>query len=88
MTAPSALNGQSIVGAFVDVVDASVSTLTVTRLGPDLGEPPWSTVDPFHRATDRIERQLDGNKQAQRRSQSRTVRRSARSNWSVSSPKT
>ena len=40
-----------------------------TRLEPDLEDLLWSTVNLFHRATDRIERELDDNEQAQRRSQ-------------------
>jgi hypothetical protein len=43
-------------------------TLTDTRLEPDLEDLLWSTVNLFHRAADRIERELDGNEQAQRRS--------------------
>ena len=60
---------QTITGAVVDIFDAFVSTLTDTRLEPDLEELLWSTVNLFHRATDRIERELDANEQAQRRSQ-------------------
>ncbi len=60
---------QSIVGAVVDIFDALVSTLTDTRLEPDLEALLWSTVNLFHRAVDRIERELDANEQAQRRSQ-------------------
>ncbi|MDO8975872.1 DUF2493 domain-containing protein [Reyranella sp.] len=62
-------DAQHIVGAVVDIFDAFVSTLTDTRLEPDLEELLWSTVNLFHRATGRIERELDGNEQAQRRSQ-------------------
>ncbi len=40
-----------------------------TRLEPDLEELLWSTVNLFHRAIDRIERELDDNEQAQQRSQ-------------------
>ena len=40
-----------------------------TRLEPDLEDLLWSTVNLFHRAIDRIERDLDDNEQAQRRSQ-------------------
>ena len=40
-----------------------------TRLEPDLEELLWSTVNLFHRAVSRIERELDDNEQAQRRSQ-------------------
>ncbi len=46
-----------------------MSTFTDTRLEPDLEDLLWSTVNLFHRAGDRIERELDGNEQAQRRSQ-------------------
>src|ERR1700716_2824614 len=60
---------QSIVGAVVDIFDAFVSTLTDTRLEPDLEELLWSAVNLFHRATHRIERELDANEQAQRKSQ-------------------
>ena len=58
-----------IAGAVVDIFDALVSALTGTRLEPDLEDLLWSTVNLFHRAVDRIERELDGNEQAQRRSQ-------------------
>ena len=40
-----------------------------TRLEPDLQELLWSTVNLFHRAVARVERELDDNEQAQRRSQ-------------------
>ena len=40
-----------------------------TRLEPDLEDLLWSTVNLFHRATGRIERELDDNEQAQKRSQ-------------------
>jgi hypothetical protein len=56
-------------GAVADIFDALVSTLTDTRLEPDLEDLLWSTVNLFHRAADRIERELDDNEQAQRRSQ-------------------
>jgi hypothetical protein len=52
-----------------DIFDALVATLTDTRLEPDLEELLWSQVNLFHRASDRIERQLDTNEQAQKRSQ-------------------
>ncbi|MDP1748475.1 MAG: hypothetical protein Q8L22_03380, partial [Reyranella sp.] len=62
-------DAQIIVGAVVDIFDAFVSTLTDTRLEPDLEELLWSAVNLFHRAAHRIERELDANEQAQRRSQ-------------------
>ena len=55
--------------ALADIFDALVSTLTDTRLEPDLEDLLWSTVNLFHRAADRVERELDSNEQAQRRSQ-------------------
>ena len=61
--------GNRIAGAVADIFDALVATLQDTRLEPDLEDLLWSTVNLFHRATDRVERELDGNEQAQRRSQ-------------------
>jgi hypothetical protein len=58
-----------LAGAVTDIFDALVSSLTDTALDPDLGELLWSTVNTFHRAAARIERQLDDNEQAQRRLQ-------------------
>jgi len=55
--------------ALADIFDALVSTLADTRLEPDLEDLLWSTVNLFHRAADRVERELDGNEQAQKRSQ-------------------
>ena len=60
---------EAIAGAVADIFDALVATLTDTRLEPDLEDLLWSTVNLFHRAIDRIERELDDNEQAQRRSQ-------------------
>src|ERR1700704_4731967 len=61
--------GKMITGAVADIFDALVATLSDTRLEPDLEDLLWSTVNLFHRATDRIERELDDNEQAQQRSQ-------------------
>src|SRR4030081_2528782 len=60
---------RTVAGAVADIFDALVATLSDTRLEPDLEDLLWSTVNLFHRATDRIERALDDNEQAQRRSQ-------------------
>jgi len=60
---------QTITGAVVDIFDALASTLADTRLEPDLEDLLWSTVNLFHRSVERIERELDDNEQAQRRSQ-------------------
>src|SRR5246127_4382391 len=58
-----------IAGAVADIFDALIVSLRDTRLEPDLDDLLWSTVHLFHRATARIERELDGNEQAQRQSQ-------------------
>ena len=55
--------------ALTDIFDAMIVALGDTRLEPDLENLLWSTVNVFHRATIRIERDLDGNEQAQKRSQ-------------------
>jgi len=61
--------GNRVAGAIADIFDALISTLADTRLEPDLDDLLWSTVNLFHRATDRIEREFDDNEQAQRRGQ-------------------
>ncbi|MDU1498058.1 DUF2493 domain-containing protein, partial [Bradyrhizobium sp.] len=61
--------GRAITGAVADIFDALVATLSDTRLEPELKELLWSTVNLFHRATMRLERELDDNEQAQRSSQ-------------------
>jgi hypothetical protein len=61
--------GGVVAGAIADIFDALIVTLSDTRLEPDLGELLWSTVNTFHRAAARIERELDDNEQAQRRLQ-------------------
>jgi hypothetical protein len=62
-------DARNVVGAVADIFDALVVTLTDTRLEPDLEDLLWSTVNLFHRANARIERELDDNEQAQRRYQ-------------------
>ena len=61
--------GNALTVAITDIFDALVSTLSDTRLESDLEDLLWSTVNLFHRAADRIERELDDNEQAQKRSQ-------------------
>ena len=51
------------------IVEGFVAMLTGTRLEDDLDDLLWSFVNLFHRKIDRIERDLDTNEQAQRRSQ-------------------
>lgn len=61
--------GETVAQAVADIFDAFVSTLGDTRLEPDLPELLWGVGNLFHRATARIERQLDDNEQAQRQLQ-------------------
>lgn len=61
--------GNDVAAAVADIFDALVSTLGDTRLEPDLDDLLWGAVNLFHRATDRVERDLDDNEQAQRRLQ-------------------
>ena len=61
--------GRLVAGAIADIFDALIVSLRDTRLEPDLDDLLWSTVHLFHRATVRIERELDSNEQAQRRGQ-------------------
>jgi hypothetical protein len=60
---------QALAGAVADIFDALVVALSDTRLEPDLEDLLWSTTNVFHRAVGRVERDLDDNEQAQRRSQ-------------------
>jgi hypothetical protein len=60
---------QAVAGAVADIFDALIATLHDTRLEADLDDLLWSAVNLFHRAVSRIERKLDDNEQAQRRSQ-------------------
>ncbi|MXO65360.1 DUF2493 domain-containing protein [Altericroceibacterium endophyticum] len=62
-------DGDRIAGAIADIFDALVGTLAETRLEPDLDDLLWSSVNLFHRSAERVERELDDNEQAQRRSQ-------------------
>jgi hypothetical protein len=55
--------------ALADLFDALVFMLQDTRLEPDLEDLLWGQVNLFHRAADRIERELDDNEQAQKRLQ-------------------
>ena len=62
-------DGNIVAAAVTDIFDALVATLSDTRLEPDLEELLWGTANLFHRATGRVERDLDDNEQAQRRMQ-------------------
>jgi hypothetical protein len=58
-----------IAGTVTEIFDALCGTLGDTCLAPDLEGMLWSTVNLFHRAADRIQRQLDRNVDAQGRAQ-------------------
>ena len=59
----------SVQGEISAIVDALAAMLTDTRLEDDIADLLWSFVNIFHRKIDRVERELDTNEQAQRRSQ-------------------
>lgn len=61
--------GDRVAAAVADIFDALIVTLGDTRLEPDLDDLLWSAVNLFHRAVDRVERELDGNELGQRRLQ-------------------
>jgi hypothetical protein len=60
---------QAVRIALIDIFDALVASLGDTRLEPDLENVLWGTVNLFHRAADRAQRDLDDNEDRQRRSQ-------------------
>jgi hypothetical protein len=60
---------EAVRGHLEAMVEAFSAMLTGTRLEEDLADLLWSFVNLFHRKTDRIERELDTNEQAQRRGQ-------------------
>ena len=61
--------GNTCARAVAATADALIVPPGPPRLEPDLDELLWGTVNLFHRATARIERELDDNEQAQRSSQ-------------------
>lgn len=58
-----------VAGAIADIFDALIATMLDTRLEPDLEDLCWSVTNVFHRAGGRIQRELDDNEDAQKRSQ-------------------
>lgn len=62
-------DAEQLIGAVSDIVDALVSSLTDTRMEPDLEPLLWSTINAFHRSLVRIEGELDDNELAQMRGQ-------------------
>lgn len=61
--------GRVVAASIADIFDALLVAMADTRLEPDLEELLWGTVNLFHRATKRIERELDENDLGQRRLQ-------------------
>lgn len=55
--------------AIADIFDAVISTMIDTRLEPDLEDVCWQLTNVFHRAQARVQRDLDDNEDAQKRSQ-------------------
>ncbi|ARQ13882.1 hypothetical protein NXC12_PE00286 (plasmid) [Rhizobium etli] len=67
---PRPLPEEHVVQASLTTVfDALCEMLGDTRLEPDLEDLSWSTVNLFHRAGERIQRELDRNEEAQRTNQ-------------------
>src|SRR3546814_2418511 len=62
-------DGHIAAGAVAETFDALVSCLTDTRIETDLDDILWGVVNVFHRAGERIERELDDNERAQKRLQ-------------------
>ena len=62
-------DAHQVTGAIYDIFDGLAGALTDTRLEPDLENLLWSTVNIFHRAAERVERELDDNELAQERAQ-------------------
>jgi hypothetical protein len=62
-------DSDAIGGAVADIFDALIATLSDTRLEPDLENLLWSTANLFHRAIDRVQRELDDNEQSQKHRQ-------------------
>jgi len=61
--------GRLVEAAAADTFDAVMASLTDTRLEPDLEDILWGFINVFHRASERIDRQLDSNERDQKRSQ-------------------
>jgi hypothetical protein len=61
--------GRLVEAAAADSFDAMGACLADTRLEPDMEDLLWGFTNVFHRAGERVERELDANEQAQRRLQ-------------------
>jgi hypothetical protein len=58
-----------VTGAVADIYDALTVALQDTRIEPDLEDLLWGITNVFHRAAERVERELDDNEIAQRAAQ-------------------
>ena len=63
----------AVQSALTAMFDAMFEMLGDTRLEPDLEDLLWSTVNLFHRAGERIQRELQRNEDAQRRDRKSVV---------------
>lgn len=61
--------GHLVTGAVVDMYDAMMAALQDTRIEPDLEDLLWGMTNVFHRAAERVERELDDNEVAQKTAQ-------------------
>jgi len=62
-------DGNQLAAVISDIFDGLIGSLIDTRIEPDLDDLLWSTVNVFHRAAERVSRELDDNEQAQKRAQ-------------------
>ena len=62
-------DADALQAALADIFDAMIASLSDTRLEPDLEDLLWSLTNVFHRMAARVDRELDTNEQAQKRSQ-------------------
>ena len=70
-------------GAVADMFDALIATMIDTRLEPDLEDLCWSLANLFHRAEGRIQRVLDDNEDAQKRSQQEALHKPSQHHGTV-----
>src|SRR3546814_1353921 len=66
-----------------EMFDALVSCLIDTRIEPDLEDLTWGIVNVFHRAGERVERELDDNERSEERRVGKECVSTCRSRWST-----
>jgi hypothetical protein len=62
-------DARHVTGAVVDMYDAVMVALQDTRIEPDIEDLLWGLTNVFHRAAERVERELDDNEVAQKAAQ-------------------